>query len=265
VRFVAVGDVMVDVLVSGRDHDAVVELAPGGSAVNAARSAAALGAEAEVVGRVGDDPAGRMLVTELAAHGVRASLGVDPVLPTGTFLVLDDEVRVDRGANAGLLPEHLPGLEADAVLVSGHLPADTVTEALGRARAAWCALAVARLSRLPEGGDAIFANEEEARALTGEKAAGAARALGARYRLACVTRGPAGAVGALDGHVESMDATPAGGLAEGQGAGDAFAAAVLVAVAKGGPLREALAAGCRAGALALQRPRRPDRRARDSE
>ena len=52
-RFIAVGDLMVDVLVSGSGHDARMILAPGGSAFNAASTAAALGADAAVVGRIG--------------------------------------------------------------------------------------------------------------------------------------------------------------------------------------------------------------------
>ena len=137
VRFIAVGDVFVDVLVAGSGHDADVRLAPGGSAVNAALSAAASGAAAEVCGRIGDDAGGRTIQAELAARGVRSSLAIDPDRPTGTFVMVNGEIRVDRGANAGFLPEHLPhAFEADATLVSGYLPAATVDRELwsGRTR-----------------------------------------------------------------------------------------------------------------------------------
>ena len=58
VRFVAVGELLVDVLAEGVGHDARIRLRPAGSAFNAAAAAAAAGAEATVIGTVGDDPPG---------------------------------------------------------------------------------------------------------------------------------------------------------------------------------------------------------------
>jgi sugar/nucleoside kinase (ribokinase family) len=251
VRFLAVGDIFVDVIASGVAHDARVRLAPGGSAVNAALSAVRSGAEAGILGRVGDDPPGRMAQVELAAEGVVTQLSADPDRPTGTFLVVDGEIRVDRGANAGFLPEHLPPeLEADATLVSGHLPTPTVAASLERSSARWNALAAARLTRLPDGGNAVFVNGAEAHALTGAQPAEAARLLGNRYRLVCVTLEADGVIGLLDGTLESARAEIRSTLDDVTGAGDAFAAAVLVALSADAPFRDALASGCRAGALA---------------
>ena len=254
VRFWAVGDLLVDVLVSGADHDARVRLAPGGSAFNAAVAAVAAGAEATVVGRVGDDAAGRMLQAELAARGVDQVLSIDPVAPTGTFVRVDDEARIDRGSNASFGPQHLPAtIDTDVVLVSGYLPESTAAAALAQSRASWTALAAARLERLPESGNAIFVNEDEAHALTGLGAETAVTELGRRYELVCITLGAHGAIGLLNGVHESVDAAA---LVSGDrpGAGDAFAAAVLVRLAGGGTLREALGEGCRAGAVALEDP-----------
>lgn len=248
--FVAVGDVMVDVLLSGGGHDARAWLTPGGSAVNAALSAARSGADARVLGRVGDDPAGRMAASELAARRIGAELSVDPDRPTGTFVLLDGDVRVDRGANAGFLPEYLPrALEADVTLVSGYLPSPTVAAALERSIAPWNALAAARLTSLPDGGNAVFLNSGEAHALTGALPVEAAKLLGSRYRLVCVTLGADGAVGILDGEPESVRAEPQPISDGAPGAGDAFAAAVLVELAGGASFLDALAAGCHAGAL----------------
>jgi sugar/nucleoside kinase (ribokinase family) len=251
VRLVSVGDVFVDVLVAGSGHDAAVRLAPGGSAVNAALSATVSGAAVEVCGRIGDDAGGRMIQTELAARGVRASLAVDPDRPTGTFVMVGGEIRVDRGANVGFLPEHLAqAFEADATLVSGYLPAPTVTAALLRSHAAWNALAVAHLAQLPDAANAVFMNADEARKVTGTDPDDAVRVLSERYRLVCVTLGASGAIGALGGQVESVAAEPRapGGR---PGAGDAFAAATLVTLAAGASLSDALVVGCRAGAFAL--------------
>jgi ribokinase len=251
----AIGDVLVDVLASGLGHDARVRLVPGGSAANAGLAAARAGAQAVVIGRVGDDAAGRMLRAELLADGIAASLSVDGDQPTGTFLVLDGEVRVDRGANAAFAPEHLPAsIEADATLVSGHLPADTVAAVLERSRAGWNAVAPARLERLPEGGNAVFLDEAEARRLLNEPPERAVPVLGERYRFAAVTCGEEGAIGILDGAVETVRPDERVASTGAFGAGDAFAAAALAALASGGMLREALVAGCRAGTLALSGP-----------
>ena len=193
VRFVAVGDLMLDVLAQGRGHSARIEVAAGGSAANAARAAVACGAEATVIGAVGDDAAGRLLVAELEAAGVRAEPIVLDRARTGAFLVVDGEIRADRGANALLRPGGLPeAIEADVVLVSGYLEPATVEGALERARARWLALAVGRLEELPPAAVAVLANEDEARRLTGLPPDQAARRLGRGRRLACVTLGPEG-------------------------------------------------------------------------
>jgi sugar/nucleoside kinase (ribokinase family) len=247
-RFVAVGDVMVDVTASGAGHGAQISLAPGGSAVNAAIWAAVAGADATVVGCVGDDLGGRALHTALEERGVHTDLSVDLEATTGTFLVVDGEIRADRGANARFSPDDLPDvLEADIVLVSGYLPGPTVAAALERAKGAWVALAPALLDPLPPGANAVLVDDVEGRRITGAAPEEAARLLGERFRLACVTRGADGAVAVLDGRLERARTEPVDDAGR-VGAGDAFAAGLLVALARGLDLRDALEAGCSLGA-----------------
>ena len=246
--FVAVGDVMIDVTASGVGHAARISLAPGGSAVNAAIWARVAGANATVVGRVGDDLGGRALRAALQERSVRSDFSVDPEAATGTFLVVDGEIRADRGANASFSPDDLPGrLEADVVLVAGYLPGPTVEKALERAEGTWLALAPAVLDPLPPGANAILVDDVEARRLTGSAPEEAARLLGERFRLACVTCGADGAVAVLDGRVETSRPEPVDSASP-IGAGDAFAAGLLVALARGAGLRDALEAGCGLGA-----------------
>jgi sugar/nucleoside kinase (ribokinase family) len=241
---------MVDVSVTGRGHAARVALGPGGAAANAAAWAAAEGADATVVARVGDDLAGRALRAELERRDVRAAVSVDGRASTGTFLVVDGEVRADRGANATFAPEHLPErIEADAVLVSGYLPAETVAAAIERAVADWVAVAPGRVGELPPGANAVLLDEEEARRLTAAPPDEAARLLGRTFRLACVTRGAEGAVAVLDGR-EELRAAPRVEGRSSVGAGDAFAAALLVSLARRLDLGDALEHACRAGAAA---------------
>lgn len=248
--FVAVGDLMVDIAVAGAGHAARIEIAPGGSAANAAVWAAACGAEATVVGRVGDDFAGRALRSALEDRGVRTELTVDSEARTGTFLVVDGEIRADRGANAQLRPEHLPDrLEGDAVLVSGYAPPATVEAALDRAESDWVTLAPGFLEQLPASADAVLVDESEAQGLTGLDAEDAARSLGRTFKLACVTRGANGAVAVLGGRLE-LAAVHEVEAVRSVGAGDAFAAGLLVALARGADLADALDSACRLGAAA---------------
>jgi ribokinase len=257
VRFLAVGDLMIDVVVAGRGHDAVARFGPGGTAANAAVWAASLGARAVAVGAVGDDAGGRFLEAELERHGVEPLFAVLAGERTGTFVLADGGLHVDRGANAELDAAALPPLpDADAVLVSGYLPADVLAAALAGANAPWVMLDAAMLEELPEGGNAVVANERQARALTREEPEQAVATLARRFRLACVTLGARGVVASLDGAVERSE-PPERALREVPGPGDAFAAGLLVSLARGHALAESLAEGCRCGATAARLPAWP--------
>lgn len=246
----AIGEVLLDVhapeLSPGKTIHAPVALRVGGTPVNAALAAVAEGASAGVVGRVGDDPAGALARETLRAAGVEALLAVDPALPTGSFLAAGSAVAADRGASAALSPADLPAaLRAGAVLVSPYTPAETVRAAVERADARWVA---------SDGGNALFLNADEARALTGAAPEDALARLASRYRLVCVTLGADGAIAALDGAVE-RSLPPERLAASPVGAGDALAACVLISLLRGSPLGEALERGV--GATARLRDGRP--------
>ena len=157
VRFVAVGELLVDVIAAGAGHGARISVRPAGSAFNAAVAAAAAGAEASVIGTVGDDAAGRMILAELGrARRTCRGDGRSTARP-GRSSSSDGEVRVDRGVAHDLV---LPArIEADVVLVSGYVPA--AAEALASARGG-----VGRSRRRPArpssppGGNAVFASSE---------------------------------------------------------------------------------------------------------
>jgi sugar/nucleoside kinase (ribokinase family) len=266
---------MLDVLcaatpVAGERVHGRVELRPGGSSANAAAWAAAAGADAAVVGRVGNDSSAALVERALRRRGVTPQLARDPEAGTGVVLLVGDGGRggivADRGASARLAPEDVPDpLEADAVLVSGYalLHPDTwaaAEAALTRASAGYVAVDAASASLVARrgvehflgasaGANAVLANEDEARVLTGEGREAAAVALGRRFRLACVKLGPEGAVAVLDGRVAHSSAIPVA-VEDPLGAGDAFGAVLLTRLAAGAALEEALAAACEAGAKA---------------
>src|SRR6266566_8654107 len=94
-----------------------------------------------------------------------------------------------------------------------------------------------------------ISNEDEALALTGKPPREAAAALSERFAIACVKRGAAGALAAQAGRMHSVPA-PHKLDQDVAGAGDAFAAGLLVALARGQALEEALTLGCRLGTAA---------------
>jgi sugar/nucleoside kinase (ribokinase family) len=275
VRFVAVGDVMVDVVCSqlpaaGTRVHANVTMRAGGSAVNAAAAAASWGASAAVVGRVGSDPAAELVAAELDELGIEARLARDPDLPTGMAVSLGGDpsrpsVVAARGANARLSPEDIPDpLEANALLVSGFAlfqdgSAAGARAALDRFEGGWIgidvsspALAPAALDLvLDEGGrrTVVLATAGEARAMTGEEPEQAARTLASRFSVACIKLGEQGALAVAGDRVERRAVDPVA-RASPFGAGDAFGAVLLVAVAAGESLGSALESACAAGARA---------------
>jgi sugar/nucleoside kinase (ribokinase family) len=180
VKLVTVGDVMVDVVAdrlpaAGQRAHGTVRLRAGGSAVNAALVARRLGAEAQVVGRIGSDAAGDLVVSALRQHGVDPHLARDGELPTGTAVALEDAVVADRGANARLSLGDLPSpLEGDALLVSGFAlfqdgSREAARAALERFEGVWTAvdLASPRLARLDFEARVVFATAQEAEAVPG--------------------------------------------------------------------------------------------------
>ena len=237
VDLLAVGDVMVDV-VAGPP----VEIRAGGSAVNAAAAVKRVSGTALVVGCIGDDALGDFVRHELDRRGVDARLAVVPGAPTGRVLVSGSEVVPERGANAYFSAEHLPQVEARAVLVSGYqlLRDDSGpgTEAalaaggvvgvdLGSARRVRD-YGVDRARSLLAAADVVFGSDEaiaELGPLDGVLSVATLGADGAR---------------AGDVWVRPPNVLPGELL----GAGDILAATVMVALADGLTVADALERGC---------------------
>jgi ribokinase len=278
---VVIGDLMLDVTVQagalarGGDVHGEVRLDPGGSAANVAVWAAEAGATVTLVGAVGDDHAGRILMASIRARGINAALAVSDTR-TGMMLVLtedgDRSMVANRGANSRLTAGVLPDpLEAAAVFVSGYTLFDPATTAvavaaLSRAQAPIIALDAvswplverrgpAAFFEMSAGATVLFANEHEAEALTGRRDEEAARTLAERYRTAVVKLGARGAVAASDGRIVHAPAVPIVEV-DSTGAGDAFDGACLAALVAGEALEAALERACASGARCAAQPGR---------
>jgi sugar/nucleoside kinase (ribokinase family) len=150
VRLTTLGDLLLDVIVRldgplapGDDRPAVTTTGAGGQAANVAAWAAALGADARFVGRIGADAAGELLARDLRG------LGVDVAGPvagrTGVVVSIaaagDRTMASDRGGAPELAARDLDAawFDCDVLHVSGY--------ALLRDPIAGAALEAARLAR----------------------------------------------------------------------------------------------------------------------
>lgn len=209
-RIACVGEVMLDVLVATPERHGRISVRAGGTPVNVAR---AIGRNAIVIGRVGDDAAAAAV--RAALGGVEARLAVDRELPTGTFIELaDGTVHADRGANAALTLEDVLPLEVDAVLVSGYVTVPVLDSVDARWRAFVC---TPTTRAVPDAANVVFANDEEESRLD----------LG-RREVVVVTHGPDGATVYRDGVATHISATGDRGV----GAGDAFAGRFLAELSR---------------------------------
>jgi sugar/nucleoside kinase (ribokinase family) len=250
--------------VAGARVHADVAVRAGGSAVNAARAAASAGAAATVVGRIGSDPAGDLVLAQLEATGIAAQLARDPELSTGAAVAFPGPTVVaSRGANARFGVDDVPAaIDGDALLVSGFAlfqsgSADAAALAIERFTGPWIGIdvaspklaIVARDAAIPAAGRAVivFATAEEAEAMTERGVEEAAHELASRFSIVCIKLGEDGAVAAAGSDFERRSAEKSTRRSS-FGAGDAFAGAFLVAVAEGTPLGRALELACDAGA-----------------
>ncbi len=286
---VVLGDLMTDVVTTvhdplalGSDTAARICTRQGGAGGNVAAWLAAIGRPVLLVCRVGDDPFGREALEVLRVGGVGLHVGVDPVAATGACVVLvgDDGERTmlpDAGANSALSPADLP-LErlqgACHVHVSGYTllnpgSRDAGLEALAVAAAAGVptsvdvasaapleAVGAAAFTRLTEHAELVFCTLDEAQVLCESRDPATVMArLTAHHPQVVLKLGDQGAWWS-DGSAEPTRVAAApvpGPLLDSTGAGDAFAAAYLDAVAGGAAVAEALARAVRLGALLVTR------------
>jgi ribokinase len=248
-------------------------IAHGGKGANQAVAARRLGAEVRFIGCVGDDLAGRGVRAALSAEGV----GVDGLFvagdaATGTALILVDregrnQIGVAPGANRCLTADHVLARGedfdwAEVVIAQCETPLAALARVFAEARARR-ARTILNPAPVPEGPlpflglvDVLTPNLGEAARLSGvavasvkdaERAGQALRALGPATVVVTL-----GADGALAAGPEGVVHSPGFAVAavDTTAAGDAFNAALAVALCEGRPLASALAFANAAAALA---------------
>jgi ribokinase len=250
---------------------------PGGKGANQAVAAARLGAEVSLLGCVGEDLFGKELLEGLREAGVDTSrVATHPDSPTGIALITVDAngrnmIVVAPGANSELMPRdikdaHRQIAEADVLVVQLEIPMRTVAAAVAAANvqrvpvilnpAPACELPADLLKRV----EIITPNETEAAILSG----GAPPDKDSAEDIAQLLRrqGPRNVVMTL-GEQGALVCTPSGTTripaysvqaVDTTAAGDAFTAALAVAMAEGRPLDEAARFASAVAAISVTRP-----------
>lgn len=251
---------------------------PGGKGANQAVAAARLGGRCAFVGRVGDDAFGQQLLAGLRAEAIDcAHVLVTEDAPTGVAMIVVDAtgenaIVVAGGANQCLAPDDIFPCEdlfaaAAVVLLQLELPLPTVRAAIDVARRHRCkvildpAPAQRPLDEALLRVDIICPNGLEAETITGQGQPNEERAaktmasdLIARGAGAAVVKlgGRGSVVVTSDGHFYTVPAYKVK-VVDTTAAGDAFAGALAVAVARGDHIHQAAKFANAAGALACTR------------
>ncbi len=245
----------------------------GGKGANQAVGARLLGAQATMVGRVGDDRFGQQMLETLESHGVGCEyMRIDKAVGSGVALIIVDKqaentIVVVPGANMRIAPADVDTAAdklraADVLLMQLEIPLDAIERAIDIALAGdtLCVLNPAPARPLPDRilkkVHLLTPNQNEARILTGvpadtlEGAEAAGQALLERAAQAVIiTLGPQGALIVRPGQTLHLEGIPVNAF-DTTGAGDAFMAGLSVALAEGEVLEAAARFANMVGALA---------------
>ncbi len=239
-------------------------LSPGGKGANTAVAAGRLGADVALLGAVGDDPYGRLLLDSLRAAGVDTGLVRTSERPTGIAYITvtpdgENAILVSPGANSSLVPADVEAVfdGVKVMVVSLEVPLPTVEHAVARAaergvRVLLNLSPAAKLSPATLGAlDVLLVNEHEAAWLT-EAGADPRRLLELGPRAAVVTLGAAGAV-VVERDAVTEVASPKVEAVDTTGAGDAFAGALAASLADDADLVAAARYAARVAAISVTR------------
>ena len=259
---VVVGSINLDIVASAmrlptpgaKVTDALLMRHPGGGGANQALAARRLGANVVLLGRVGQDAEADAALALLRESGVDlAGVVTVPEAATGIALIAvaasgENQIVVAPGANLRLTSENLRLPAVDALIGEHLAPGDAVARTIENFEGFTC-VTLATSSEVDDvvlrGSDLVVVNDSEA--------AWYADSLALRDGLVARTSGASGAVLYRGREQLARASSPAVEAVDTTGAGDAFTAALTLALVEGQPPAEALNFACAAGATATQR------------
>jgi ribokinase len=227
----------------------------GGKGFNQAVTAARMGVDVTMVGCVGADADGDLLLRTLSDEGIDAGfVRRDAELPTGrAHIMVDDQghnsIVVVSGANAKTTFPSAALEGADVLLAQLECPLEVVTVAMAAARAAGVvtilnsAPALTLTSEFLGLVDYLIANDTEADQL-GQLS---------YHGIAVITRGALGALVLVPGRDSHRVRALRVPVVDTTGAGDAFCGCFAATLANGGTVPEAVRRSVAAGAQAVTR------------
>jgi ribokinase len=234
--------------------NAVVRRFPGGKGGNQALAAHRLGAEVYMVAGTGKDAAADEALSTLKNEGVNLEycLGIEDI-STGLAMILvsaegENQIVVAPGANAAFRPDLLKMPVTDAVITQLEVPMETVLKAAQGTRGFFCLNAAPARevsTAILDLTDLLVVNEIEARTIGAD--------LETYTGLMAITYGREGAVLSRAGQEIAQAKPPRVDVVDTTGAGDAFTAALTVALVSGMPPGPALDLACRSGAFTATR------------
>jgi ribokinase len=259
ISIAVIGSINLDIVANVKDFplpgetvtNAVMNRFPGGKGANQALAAHRLGASVSMVGWVGNDPIAHEALENLRSEGVDISY-CKPLddHSTGLAIILvneagENQIVVAPGANAAFDAAHLEFPPADACIAQLEVPVATILKAAHSGNNFFC-LNAAPVKPVPhellERVDLLVVNEIEARALGAE--------LDSYHGLLASTFGANGAELSRNGQQIAKAKPPKVEVVDTTGAGDAFTAALTVALVSGLHPQAALERACIVGALA---------------
>ena len=220
---------------------------PGGKGANVAIAAKRLGAETEIMAAVGEDDYAAQALVNLDKEGVYLDAVRRLNAHTGLAFITvsedgENQIAVASGANAAYAPSDVPKLCSDVLITQFEIPTPVIEGALDEYKG----FVVVNASPVRSGVDAILSRADLIIVNEGEAAQ---YDLKNHTGLVAVTLGSRGAELRRDGKVIATAKPPKVEVVDSTGAGDAFAAALTVALAEKQSEQDALEFACAVGAL----------------
>ena len=274
VKIAVIGSCSIDLTVEAGKRPAAGEtiigsrliVSPGGKGANQAVAAARLGAQVHMIGCVGDDAYGTMIINNLKTNNV--DTGYVSVLPgqnSGTAHITlaegDNSIIVIKGANDLVMPKHIDTAwnviaAADLVMLQHEIPLPTIDYIICKCAAAGISVLLNPAPVQPVPSEwldkvtYVTPNEHEAEALYPGKTS--EEILLMQEERFFMTLGKAGVAYAKNGKVHTVPAFVVNAQ-DTTGAGDTFNSAFAVARCEGRSLDDSIRFANAAAALSVQK------------